>query len=539
MKETLVIVRHSNEVPSELLAALESGHGCAEIVFPAQVRIWLTEGKLWKKFKSYANVFIYAPDPEIIPESATALAAALFMGKKVYSLDAWGNRRRLTSLNLMRCTGGLLRDKWRLPAYLEVLERTLKKWESLAAQRTPPPLLESGKVCYLRPDLIAGLKAGGSVGHIAGVINNLAKFSYTPTFFSVENLPLVKADFCAVRPESRRLWSQEGLPAITFSPYFAGKVNAWAVEKGSPAFIYQRHGLNTWAGAEVALACKCPFVLEYNGSEVWVAKHWGTPIAREELGIRMESLSLAAADLIVVISDPLAEELAGRGFSREKILVNPNGVNTDFYTPDADGAPTRKLLGLEDKLVIGFIGTFGRWHGAEKLAEAWGLLLMRRPDLKREAKLLFIGDGLTVQETKDVLRAWEAEATFTGTIPQAQGPAYLAACDILVAPHVPNADGSKFFGSPTKLFEYMAMGKAILASDLDQLGEVIAHEQTGLLVKPGCAEEMSEALERLIDDAPLRQKLGLAARREAENKHTWVHHTARIIDALRARCNEK
>ena len=64
------------------------------------------------------------------------------------------------------------------------------------------------------------------------------------------------------------------------------------------------------------------------------------------------------------------------------------------------------------------------------------------------------------------------ECLFTGLIPQEKGPQYLAVADILVAPHVPNPDGTPFFGSPTKLFEYMAMGRGIVASNLDQIGEV-------------------------------------------------------------------
>ena len=120
----------------------------------------------------------------------------------------------------------------------------------------------------------------------------------------------------------------------------------------------------------------------------------------------------------------------------------------------------------------------------------------------------------------------------TGLIPQSEGPVHLAACDILASPHVPNPDGTPFFGSPTKLFEYMAMGKGIVASDLDQIGEVLKHDYSAWLVKPGDVESLTNGLKVLIDDKAKREKLGQAAEEEVVEKYTWRIHTQRIIDKL-------
>src|SRR2546428_13866762 len=94
-------------------------------------------------------------------------------------------------------------------------------------------------------------------------------------------------------------------------------------------------------------------------------------------------------------------------------------------------------------------------------------------------------------------------------------PPLLDACDVLVSPHVPLEDGSEFFGSPTKLFEYMATGKAIIASRLGQIGEVLTDEESALLVEPGNAHQLSEAILRLSRTIDLRERLGVAARRAA------------------------
>jgi glycosyltransferase involved in cell wall biosynthesis len=145
-----------------------------------------------------------------------------------------------------------------------------------------------------------------------------------------------------------------------------------------------------------------------------------------------------------------------------------------------------------------------------------------------------VGDGLTRPEVERRLRAHGVAdaALLTGSVAQEDGPAHLAACDVLVSPHAPNADGSPFFGSPTKVFEYMAMGRAIVASNLGQIGEVLEHEETALLVEPGDAQATSAACERLLSEPSLARRLGEAARARVLAHHTWTEHTRRIVEAL-------
>jgi glycosyltransferase involved in cell wall biosynthesis len=123
---------------------------------------------------------------------------------------------------------------------------------------------------------------------------------------------------------------------------------------------------------------------------------------------------------------------------------------------------------------------------------------------------------------------------FTGAVGHERVPGLLDACDILVAPHVPLADGSEFFGSPTKIFEYMAMGKGIVASRLGQIGEVLVDGETALLVEPGDVEELREAIVKMIEDKELRHALGVKARQTAEKEHTWTHNAQRVLDAYKS-----
>jgi glycosyltransferase involved in cell wall biosynthesis len=186
---------------------------------------------------------------------------------------------------------------------------------------------------------------------------------------------------------------------------------------------------------------------------------------------------------------------------------------------------------------VGFIGTFGPWHGAEVLAEAFGRLMALDADLRRDVRLLMIGDGVRMPDVRRALarHAIDDVAVLAGLVPQAEGPRYLAACDILASPHVPNPDGTPFFGSPTKLFEYMAMGKGIVASDLGQIGDVLEQGRAALMVTPGDPDALARGLRTLIADPARREALGRVARRLVLERHSWRAHTGRIIEALRDR----
>jgi glycosyltransferase involved in cell wall biosynthesis len=110
----------------------------------------------------------------------------------------------------------------------------------------------------------------------------------------------------------------------------------------------------------------------------------------------------------------------------------------------------------------------------------------------------------------------------------------LDAADILLSPHVPMPDGRRFFGSPTKLFEYMAMAKGIAASRLDQLAIVLEDESSALLVTPGDAGELVSAIRRLAADESLRKRLGCRAREAAIANFTWAKNASRVLERLRA-----
>ncbi|KAF0213252.1 MAG: group 1 glycosyl transferase, partial [bacterium] len=124
--------------------------------------------------------------------------------------------------------------------------------------------------------------------------------------------------------------------------------------------------------------------------------------------------------------------------------------------------------------------------------------------------------------------------TFTGRLSHRLVPSYLDACDILVSPHVPMEDGSDFFGSPTKLFEYMAMAKPIVASRLGQIADVIEDGKNGYLIEPANVAMLVEVLTKLSAKPSDCKVLGAQAREDVIANYTWKRNAGRVLEAYLA-----
>ena len=516
---------------------LEPGKNPNVLTFQS-LRDQITQGKGLAHILSYSRATLLTHRFELLnkPLNTAILLRLLTLGDCTIQ-DKTGLVKRVETTLLVTLLFRFLRDAF---SKHRVLRKVAAEVESLNTMQ--PPSRENLSLTrlplYLRTDLTYGLQSGGSVGHTAGVINYLGRFTGPPIFVTTDHIPTVDGSIetHVLRPQGRFRDFRE-LPSIEFNERLDERI-AQIVGSRRPAFVYQRYSLNNYAGLKLAQRYAVPFVLEFNGSEIWVARHWGNALKYERLSARIEALNQAKADLIVVVSKAIQDVLVGQGIDRCKILVNPNGVNPDRYSPTVDGTAVRGRYDLHGKTVLGFIGTFGRWHGAEVLAEAFSQLLKAQPEFRASVRLLMIGDGAMMPEVKRRLAHSEAEPAtiFTGLIPQEQAPQHLAACDILISPHVPNPDGTPFFGSPTKLFEYMAMGKGIVASDLDQIGEVLSHDSTALLVKPADVKSLCEGMIVLIEDKERRARLGMASRQEVVARYSWEAHTARIIEKLAELC---
>jgi glycosyltransferase involved in cell wall biosynthesis len=410
------------------------------------------------------------------------------------------------------------------------------------------------RILYLDANISLGAPVGGSVGHTAGVIGEMVGRGFSVDYASVKPLPTGRrgAKWLKLEPPTLLAFPPE-LNYYPYAKFIESRISQMhRVEPWS--FIYQRFSLHNFSGPLLAQRLNIPCILEFNGSEVWASEHWGTRLVLHDEAVAAEKAAVGSADLVITVSDELADDLRQKLVPAERILVYPNCVDPTVFDP-ARFKP-HELTELRDRyriprdaFVVGFIGTFGQWHGVDFLAECIRDLAINERSWMEHNKLHFIlvGDGAKMPTVRQVLdnELFGRYVTLTGLVPQAEAPRYLAIANLLVSPHVPNSDGTLFFGSPTKLFEYMAMERPILASALNQIGDVIAGRgpgslsrvgdigpPCGLTFKPGDANDFRSQLKRLVEDRTLAAELAHAARIEVLAHYTWARHVDAILQKM-------
>jgi glycosyltransferase involved in cell wall biosynthesis len=238
-----------------------------------------------------------------------------------------------------------------------------------------------------------------------------------------------------------------------------------------PDVLYERHNLFLSAGMRLKKKYAIPFLLEVNAPLAEErSKNGGLALAR--FAHRQEGAVWRSADRIFPVTHVLAKYLLAKKVQEDRIAVIPNAVDPEVFNPDIDGTSIRQKYGLEDAMVLGFTGFIRDWHGLDQIIDAL-------PDLikERNVHFLIVGDGPACQalRTQATKRGVTDHVHFTGIVSREEIPQYIAAFDIALQPAVTP------YASPLKLFEYLAMGKMVLAPDEENIREVIEDGVNGFL----------------------------------------------------------
>ena len=293
--------------------------------------------------------------------------------------------------------------------------------------------------------------------------------------------------------------------------------------------IHERFNLLALGGAWASRKLGIPFVLEVNADLLEQRKYKGV----EERGLRRIFAIWAtracfnAATRIICISPRLKEHLKTRwGVDEAKLVVLPCAADVDAFSARYNSESVRKGLGLTTQPVVMWIGGFYPWHDLSLLLDSFALLIKQRPD----ARLVLVGDGQTRSVVEELIKQHQLghAVIMTGKIAHSQVPEMLSIADVTVVPAPSLTASLGGTGTPLKLFEYMAAGKAIVATALAEAAEVIQDGYNGVLVAPGDANKFAEATLKLINHPEERQRLGHNAREQAIRLYTWEEYTRQL-----------
>ncbi len=322
----------------------------------------------------------------------------------------------------------------------------------------------------------------------------------------------------ALRRELDKLAYDEALPT---------RAIAWLQNLDlAPDVVYERFSLFQQGGAAIASALDIPYVLEVN-APLLEEEERHRILKLKHIARAIERRCFHSATHIVCVSQSLKGYIESAGVSPARVSCLPNGVDTRRFNPSIDPGPVRRRYALEDRPIIGFVGSLKPWHGLTFLFEAMCLLGTRNA----KCRLMVVGDGPEFRNAAKRVNepGLKGRIVLTGSVPHDEVPAHLAAMDLTVAPY---AQTDSFYFSPLKVVESLAAGRPVVAPGIGQLNDLIQDGITGLLYPPGDMETFVSHMDRLASDPALRGAMAEQARRDAVDRMSWdrvVEHAARIM----------
>lgn len=384
------------------------------------------------------------------------------------------------------------------------------------------------KVLVILPGKYFKSRIGGGISHTIGVVDALMDLGHEVYFCSSDKIPYydrkIKYSLLKVKelniPKANRVYRD-------FSIYVQVRK---IIKHINPDVVYIRWRQNIFWGwlfrrkdYKVVFECNTPPSMSLQYDSTKTSRIIGQLIKVLDKKICFHS------DLISAVSKTVRNFLIKEiNCDKNKIIVNPNGVDARRFSPEGEDLRDRYKI-VSGDIVIGYTGLFRPQRGIEILIKAFKTLNKKT---YRELKLFIVGSGEADYEKK--LRAMakdDENIIFTGEVPFNIMPSYLRTCDIMVSPQI-LLNGKNFHQSPIKLYEYMAAGRSIIASNIGQINDVIKDGYSGLLFESGNIKSLLGRLSDLISNCDLRKALAENARKEALELYSWENNIKRIFKGL-------
>jgi PEP-CTERM/exosortase A-associated glycosyltransferase len=249
---------------------------------------------------------------------------------------------------------------------------------------------------------------------------------------------------------------------------------------------------------------------------------------------QLETRVLQRADAVVTICDQLREELAPRVGNPDRLFVVGNGVDTDRFAPTPASETFREQWGLKDRRIIGYVGTFQPYEGLDLLIGAMPRILKLVP----QAHLLIVGSGGVEEQLRAQVAANHVDAavTFTGRLPHSQVNDAYAVADFMVYPRI--LTRTTALTTPLKPLEAMAMGKAVIVSDVPAMHELIQNGRTGRMFRAGDVCDLAQQCIQILQEDRCRQQLGDAARAWVLSQRQWSTLISHYQDVYAFACGK-
>jgi glycosyltransferase involved in cell wall biosynthesis len=319
------------------------------------------------------------------------------------------------------------------------------------------------------------------------------------------------------------LWRRRNRKSYTHAPWNGSDVIC----------VWEQHDMFRGPGRKIADTLGVPLVLYVHAPVVWESAKWGVwrPVWGWILEKYFETASLKKADLVACVSEEVAGKLRRMGVAENRIIVSPMSVDPHRFLESGDNSMLRKKLGVQDKFVFGWTGSFRGFHGLDKVVRAFAKV----SSASGNVVLVLVGDGSERQSIEALAAELNitGKVVFAGKVPFVSIPSYVSLFDVAI---VSAGRAEDFHYSPLKLREYLVAFRPTLVPLAGEIPKMFDDEKEVLTYRVGDLTDMQEKMERLLHDENLRKRLGENGHQKIMTRGTWEFELKKALHKLGVTC---